>query len=235
MIFLSIFLLCTVPLVLSLSPGGRTTKPFGVGKVMNQKLDLISSIASRFGGGGGGGQSKQRLKSQILSLASSTKRGLTETGAQRMEMLSLFEKLEKLSPAKQALKSPLTAGTWLLRYTTSDSILGKGGSPRVGEIVQVLDVQGLKASNAEIVQYGPFKLERKVKASLTPVGPSEVAVQFEEFSFAFPSTPPFLKVKSPASFKGRLDVTYIDSDLRLSRGDKGNIFVLEKASDDTTL
>ena len=234
MLFLPIVLLCTVALVLSLSPRGGTAKSFGVGKVMNQKLDLISSIASSFGGGGGG-QSKQQLKSQILSLASSTNRGLTETGAQRAEMLSLFEKLEKQSPTKQALKSPLTAGTWYLRYTTSDSILGKGGSPRVGEIVQVLDVQGLKASNAETVQYGPFKVARKVKASLTPVGPSEVAVQFEEFSFAFPSAPPFLKVKAPASFKGRLDVTYIDNDLRLSRGDKGNIFVLEKSSDDTTL
>jgi hypothetical protein len=179
------------------------------------------------------GSNAKALKSSILDLAERTDRGLTESASDRDEMLEMFEKLEKLNPSKKSLSDPKTSGRWLLRYTTSDSILGRGGSPRVGEIVQVLDVKGLKASNAEVVRYGPFNVARKVKAELNPISPSEVAVQFKEFSFGSPN--PFLTVPAPKSFTGRLDVTYVDADLRLSRGDKGNIFVLVKDSDDTTL
>lgn len=179
----------------------------------------------------------QGLKSKILELANQTNRGLNESEEQAAEMLELFESLEKLNPTKKVLQSPLTSGRWLLRYTTSDSILGRGGSPRIGEIVQVLDTAGLRASNAEVVKYGPFSVARKVKAELNPISGSEVAVQFKKFEFGTPrdGTPPFLTVPAPESFKGRLDVTYVDKDLRLSRGDKGNIFVLVKGSDDTTL
>lgn len=148
-------------------------------------------------------------------------------------MLDMFERLEKLNPTKKVLADPKTSGRWLLRYTTSDSILGRGGSPRIGEIVQVLDTKGLKASNSETVKYGPFSVARKVKAELNPISSSEVAVQFKQFLFGSPN--PFLTVPAPESFKGRLDVTYVDADLRLSRGDKGNIFVLVKESDDVSL
>jgi hypothetical protein len=40
-----------------------------------------------------------------------------------------------------------------------------------------------------------------------------------------------ISFKSPESAKGELDVTYVDKDIRLSRGDKGNIFVLSRYSD----
>ena len=66
-------------------------------------------------------------------------------------------------------------------------------------------------------------MARSVKAELSPVSASKVDVQFKEFTIAN-----FLKIKAPSSFKGSLDITYVDNDLRLSRGDKGNIFVLTK-------
>ena len=181
----------------------------------------------------GPGSKVSTLKTEILNLAEQTNRGLTESMEQAEKMMKMFEELEKLNPTKKVLESPLTRGKWLLRYTTSDSILGRGGPPRVGEIVQVLDTKNLKASNSEVVKYGPFNLARKVRAELTPISSSEVAVQFKQFEFGDP--PLFLKVPAPKSFKGRLDVTYVDNDLRLSRGDKGNIFVLVKESDECTL
>ncbi len=192
-------------------------------------LAQLSSALLNFGGG----SNAKALKSKILELAETTSRGLTETKEQRTEMLDMFERLEKLNPTKKVLADPKTSGRWLLRYTTSDSILGRGGSPRIGEIVQVLDTKGLKASNSETVKYGPFSVARKVKAELNPISSSEVAVQFKQFLFGSPN--PFLTVPAPESFKGRLDVTYVDADLRLSRGDKGNIFVLVKESDDVSL
>ena len=178
------------------------------------------------------GSKKEKLKADILVLAEKTQRGLSETPEQREEMLVMFEKLEKLNPTTNPLSSPKTSGKWLLKYTTSASILGRGGTERTGEIVQVLDTSGLKASNSETLNFGLFKLPRKVKAELTPMSSSLCAVQFKQFSFGVGD---IVKVSAPESFKGTLDVTYVDEELRLSRGDKGNIFVLVKESDDITL
>jgi len=199
-------------------------------KIIFLLIIATTCATALFGGKNTGGRAT--LKSEVLELANMTKRGLIETQEQADEMKKKFLQLEKLNPTKNVLSSPKTSGRWLLRYTTSDSILGRGGAERVGEIVQVLDTKNLKASNAETLNFGLFKLPRKVKAELNPISPSEVAVQFKQFTFGQPE---FLQFNAPKSFKGRLDITYVDDDLRLSRGDKGNIFVLEKDSDDVTL
>lgn len=82
--------------------------------------------------------SPSALKTEILNLAEKVNRGLTETTKEREVMLKLFEKLEKKNKYKNSLNSPLINAIWDLKYTTSDSILGRGGSPRVGPILQVL-------------------------------------------------------------------------------------------------
>jgi len=184
-------------------------------------LVVLSCAVALFGGAA---SSRSGLKSDILALARKVKRGLTETPEERTKMLTLFDKLEKLNPTKKTLASTLTSGVWELEYTTSDSILGKkDGFDRIGPILQSLDVDALTACNEEVVDYRLAKVSRKVTASLKPVSATKVAVQFEQFTIGG-----FFKFKAPNSFAASLDITYVDSDLRLSRGDKGNVFILTK-------
>ena len=66
----------------------------------------------------------------------------------------------------------------------------------------------------------------QVQAELTPETKSQVAVQFKEFKILG-----LLPIKAPDSARGKLDTTYLDEELRVSRGDRGNLFVLERYED----
>lgn len=162
------------------------------------------------------------LKQEILNLSRRLERGVIETPEEADEMLSLFSALEKMNPTKNSLNSPLLNDEWILEYTTSESIRGSKDFPRVGPILQLLDNKELKARNSETVSYFGLKVNRAVTAELTPVSKSLCDVQFKKFTIG-PIT-----FDAPDSFKGSLDITYLDEDLRLSRGDKGNIFVLSR-------
>lgn len=165
-------------------------------------------------------QSNASLKQEILNLSRKVERGIVESDEEAEEMLSLFEALEKKNPTKKSLTSPLLNKEWILEYTTSESIRGSKMFPKVGPILQMLDNKELKAKNSETVSYFGIKVKRAVTAELTPVSESLCDVQFKKFTIG-PIT-----FNAPESFKGSLDITYLDNDFRLSRGDKGNIFVL---------
>ena len=166
---------------------------------------------------------RTKLKNEILALSTETKRGLEATAEQKQEMDTLFTKLEKLNPTSKPLKSNLVNGDWSLEYTTSDSILGKGGFPRIGPIIQAIDTTTLSAKNSEVVSYFNFlPVTREVTAELSPENDQLTNVQFKKFSIGP------VGFNAPESFKGYLDITYLDDDLRLTRGDKGNIFVLTR-------
>ena len=181
-------------------------------------LNLFSSSAFVFG------PSREQLKKEIIDLSRSVNRGLTSTPEQDAQILSLFEKLEKISPIRKTLKSDLVNAVWSLEYTTSALILGKGGiGKRVGPVLQKIDTKSLSAENSEVVNYfGIIKVPTKVTAELDPQSDRLTNVQFKRFSFG-----PF-GFDAPEQFKGYLDITYLDEDLRLTRGDKGNIFVLTR-------
>ncbi|KAL7540193.1 hypothetical protein ACHAXR_012317 [Thalassiosira sp. AJA248-18] len=169
---------------------------------------------------------RTQLKKEILDLASATKRGLTATDEQKQEMESLFEKLETLNPTSNPLivnaKKPSVNGDWSLDYTTSDSILGKGGFPRVGPIIQNIDTTTLSAKNSEVVKYAVVNVPRSITAELSPVDGKFTDVKFKRFNLGP------IGFDAPDSFRGALDITYLDEEVRLTRGDKGNIFVLTR-------
>eukprot|EP00584_Thalassiosira_punctigera_P017676 CAMPEP_0172559126 /NCGR_PEP_ID=MMETSP1067-20121228/82727_1 /TAXON_ID=265564 ORGANISM="Thalassiosira punctigera, Strain Tpunct2005C2" /NCGR_SAMPLE_ID=MMETSP1067 /ASSEMBLY_ACC=CAM_ASM_000444 /LENGTH=236 /DNA_ID=CAMNT_0013348655 /DNA_START=18 /DNA_END=728 /DNA_ORIENTATION=+ len=168
---------------------------------------------------------RTKLKERILSLASETKRGLMATDDQMEEMDGLFSQLEKLNPTVNPITNKLStlSGDWSLDYTTSGSILGKGGSPRIGPIIQNIDTAALSAKNSEIIRYGGIiNVSRSVSAALSPVNGKLTDVKFKKFMVGP------LGFDAPDSARGQLEITYLDDEVRLTRGDKGNIFVLTR-------
>lgn len=61
----------------------------------------------------------------------------------------------------------------------------------------------------------------QVYADLKAETKSRVGVQFRQFRIFG-----LIPVTAPESAKGKLDTTFVDSTVRISRGDKGNLFVL---------
>ncbi|KAL1504056.1 hypothetical protein AB1Y20_010466 [Prymnesium parvum] len=138
-----------------------------------------------------------------------------------------IERLEQLNPTPRPLERPdLLSGCWRLVYTTSDSILGtsrpKWFRPQAQRILQSIDAKRLEAKNEEWLLAGVLK--NQVKADLLPREDGRtVDVQFRRFGIGW------LRIRAPASARGVLETTYLDESLRISRGDKGNLFVLMRA------
>ena len=59
-------------------------------------------------------------------------------------------------------------------------------------------------------------VDLQVDADLTPASESQVNVQFRKFKILG-----LIPVTAPESAKGSLDTTFLDEEMRISRGDKG--------------
>jgi hypothetical protein len=139
-------------------------------------------------------------------------------------ILSHIEALENENPTPKPLESPLLSGRWRLVFTTSEAILGtkrlRPFRPR-RRILQHINAKKLKAKNVEWVLGG--LLRNSVRAKLVPRDDgATVDVIFKRFGIGW------LKLPAPKSARGFLTTTYLDDEMRISRGDKGNVFVLVK-------
>lgn len=166
------------------------------------------------------GMSRETRKTELLDLIKPLQRGLAANEEQKRAVEQAAQELEKLNPNAKTVTSPLLNGRWKLLYTTSDSILKTKSVSFLrpsGPIYQILDNTTLTARNVETA---PFY--NQVFAEISPQSDIKVAVQFKEFKLLG-----LIPIKAPASARGELAITYLDNDLRVSRGDKGNLFVLE--------
>lgn len=145
-----------------------------------------------------------------------------ESGSSDKDILSAVKATERLNPVlpfQSTIKSPLLSDRWLMVYTTSVSIAGKSRPSPFQTAYppeQLIDVAGAKAENSEVV----LGVRNAVEIELTPETSSRVGVRFTKFKvgpFAF---------DAPKSLTASLEVTYLDETLRISRGDRGNVFVL---------
>lgn len=159
-------------------------------------------------------------KEELLSSLKGLQRGAKASDDDKAVIDTLAKRLERLNPTKNVLGPELSA-RWKLEYTTSASILGTSRPAFLrpfGPIYQTIRAEKLEARNQET---WPFF--SAVEAVLEPVSSSKVIVKFQTFYIGS-----ILPIQAPESARGELTVTYLDEDLRISRGNKGNLFILSR-------
>lgn len=190
-------------------------------------------------------------KATLQEAIAGTNRGLLATVAQKQAILAAIATLEDLNPTPRPVEAVnLLNGDWRLTYTTSKALLNLDRLPfcKLGQIYQCIRVETTSVYNiAEI--YGLPYLEGlvSVAANFEPVSDRRVLVKFKR---SIVSLQRLLGYNSPENFiqqiesgkkftgidaginsdrqQGWLDITYIDSDLRIGRGNEGSVFVLSK-------
>lgn len=192
-------------------------------------------------------------KAYLLETIAGNNRGLLVSEKDKVNILSLVEQLEDENPHPQPLQSKeLLEGNWRLLYTSSRTILGLNNIPlaQLGQIYQCIRVANNQLYNiAEIVGLPFLESVVSVRATFEVVSDKRVNVNFQRSILGLQS---FLNYSSPSDFidkieegkkfppfdlpipsrpqKAWLEITYLDEDLRLSRGNEGNIFILTKSN-----
>jgi hypothetical protein len=191
------------------------------------------------------------MKSALLEAIAGTNRGLLATATQKQAILAAIASLEDLNPNPRPLEvSHLLEGDWRLLYTTSKALLNLDRFPfsKLGQIYQCIRVETTSVYNiAEIQGLPSLDGLVSVAAKFEPVSQRRVQVKFQRFVIGLQK---LIAYESPASFiqqieagkkftafdsiinsdqqQGWLDITYIDNDLRIGRGNEGSVFVLSK-------
>ncbi|MEH2153782.1 PAP/fibrillin family protein [Nostoc sp.] len=190
-------------------------------------------------------------KAALMDAIALTNRGLLATEEQKQAILAAIANLEDFNPTPRPVEaSNLLDGNWRLLYTTSKALLNLDRLPlcKLGQIYQCIRVETSSVYNiAEI--YGLPYLEGLVSiaAKFEPVSGRRVQVKFERSIIGLQR---LIEYNSPVTFiqqieagrkfpgidiavnsdkqQGWLDITYIDNDLRIGRGNEGSVFILSK-------
>ncbi len=190
-------------------------------------------------------------KAKLLEAIAGKNRGLLATDADQRTILGAIALLETENPTPRPLEEPAKlSGNWRLLYTTSTDLLRIEQIPffKLGQIYQVVRTASAQIFNLAEVQGVPL-LEGMVSVSATfePVSETRVNVRFDRGIVGLQR---LLGYQDPSSFlsmidagkrfppidfaingdrqRGWLEITYLDDDLRIGRGNEGSVFVLTK-------
>ncbi len=190
-------------------------------------------------------------KAELLEAIAGKNRGLLSTEQDKQAILMAIAQLEDRNPTPRPIEAgDLLDGNWRLLYTTSKGLLNIDQLPllKLGQIYQSIRVKTQSVYNiAEI--YGVPYLEGivSVVAKFEPVSERRVQVKFErsivglQRLIAYQSPTDFIQqIEAAKKFvaidtkldssrqQGWLDITYLDTDMRIGRGNEGSVFVLSK-------
>ncbi|MDJ0696390.1 PAP/fibrillin family protein [Mastigocoleus sp. MO_188.B34] len=190
-------------------------------------------------------------KTNLLNIIGGKNRGILANETEKQAILAAITTLEDLNPNPYPLEfAHLLDGNWRLLYTTSKELLRIDQLPfyKLGQIYQCIRVESQRVYNIAEIYGLPF-LEGLigVAAKFEPVSRRRVNVNFERSIIGLQS---LIRYQSPSEFiqeietgkkftaidftfknneqQGWLDITYIDNDLRIGRGNEGSVFVLVK-------
>jgi hypothetical protein len=190
-------------------------------------------------------------KAALLEAIAGKNRGILATDSQRQAVLAAIAQLEDRNPTPRPIEAlNLLDGDWRLIYTTSRGILGIDQFPflKLGQVYQCIRAPEAKLYNiAEVVGLPFLEGIISVAARFNPVSERRVDVTFERSLIGLQR---LIDYQSPAYFieqleagkkftaidfnienrdqQGWLDITYLDDDLRIGRGNEGSVFVLTK-------
>lgn len=190
-------------------------------------------------------------KAALMDAIAGTNRGLLATEAQKQAILAAIANLEDFNPTPRPVEaSNLLDGNWRLLYTNSKALLNLDRLPfcKLGQIYQCIRVETTSVYNiAEIYGLPYFEGLVSVAAKFEPVSDRRVQVKFERSIIGLQR---LIEYNSPVTFiqqieegrkfpaidfpiksdkqQGWLDITYIDNDLRIGRGNEGSVFILSK-------
>jgi PAP_fibrillin len=193
-------------------------------------------------------------KARLLAAIAGKNRGIVASDIDRQTILAAITELEAANPHPQPLTTSidLLAGNWRLLYTTSQSLLGIDKFPLVqlGTIYQCIrPLTGAIYNIAEVNSLLPgLNGLVTIVANFTPMSDLRVNVQFNRSLISFQGLMGYsdpdrliaaiesgqkftaidLKIDRKDKEPAWLEVTYLDEDLRIGRGNEGNVFVLTK-------
>ena len=211
--------------------------------IFNSKIQVNYQYKPEINVGGAKGSAAglADLKAALLLALVDTERGLRVEKDRAKKIEQLARALEAKNPTRSPLKSPLMNGRWALQYTTATSVLGKGkpgfARPR-GPIFQTVDIFTAQVKNEESFEPLPFlKFTNASVSSLDAQTDSRASVRPKGYTFAgfeFDAPPASVgraarDLEMEASGAGSLawmDTTFVDDELRISRSQSGDVFIL---------
>ncbi|MBD2106234.1 PAP/fibrillin family protein [Nodosilinea sp. FACHB-13] len=193
-------------------------------------------------------------KTELLEAVAPVNRGISSSPSDRTAIQTAAATLEGRNPTPNPLQATdRLNGDWRLLYTTSSELLNIDRVPlaSLGPIYQCIRLAENRIYNIAEVN-GPPLLSGlvAVAATLEAVSTQRLNVGFErgviglrqalryespaQFVGAMQTTPKFslfqgidFRINSDRQ-AGWLEVTYLDDDLRIGRGNQGSLFVLQK-------
>ncbi len=191
-------------------------------------------------------------KMALLEAIAGQNRGILSTEDEKQIVLDMVSRLEAENPTPHPFQAAdKLNGDWRLLYTTSEELLRINRVPlyALGQIYQCIRTKDAAIYNiAEVKGLSPFSGLVSVSAEYEAVSECRVNVRFNRAIFGLQTliqyqSPSTLvkRIETGESFKafdfkitnreqrGWLEVTYLDDDCRIGRGNQGSVFVLTKA------